>query len=64
MGRTFGKCVSHDGFPITLLFLTIFLAACVMPAQSDTFWQLRTGEEMWRTGRIMLRDELTHTVSG
>jgi hypothetical protein len=35
-----------------------------MPAQSDTWWHLRTGEEIWRSGRVLLYDQFTHTVAG
>ena len=35
-----------------------------MPAQTDTWWQLRAGEVMWQSHHIMLRDEFSHTVSG
>ncbi len=35
-----------------------------MPAQSDTWWHLRTGEEIWRSGRVLLYDQFTHTVPG
>ena len=35
-----------------------------MPAQSDTWWQLRAGQDMWQSGRLMLSDEYTHTVAG
>jgi hypothetical protein len=35
-----------------------------MPAQSDTWWQLRAGQDMWQSGRLMLADEYTHTVFG
>jgi hypothetical protein len=55
---------SRDRFAIALLFSGLLLAACMMPVQSDTWWQLRAGEEMWRTGRVMLHDEFTHTVPG
>ena len=55
---------SRERFAIVMLFSGILLAACLIPAQSDTWWQLRAGEEMWRTGRVMLHDEFTHTVSG
>lgn len=51
-------------FPLTLLVVAIVFSACLMPAQSDTWWHLRTGEEIWRSGRIMLQDDFTHTVSG
>ena len=56
--------LQRDRFPIALLLLAVMFAACLMPAQSDTWWQLRTGQEMWRSGSIMLHDEFTHTVTG
>jgi hypothetical protein len=56
--------LSRDRFPVALLFAGLFLAACLMPAQSDTWWQLRAGEWTWEAGRPMLRDEFTHTVAG
>jgi hypothetical protein len=55
---------SRERFAIALLFSGLLLSACLMPAQSDTWWQLRSGEEMWRSGRVMLHDEFTHTVAG
>jgi hypothetical protein len=56
--------MTRDRFATALLFVALACAACLIPAQSDTWWQLRTGEEMWRTGRIMLHDSFTHTVMG
>src|SRR5262245_56010489 len=35
-----------------------------MPAQTDTWWHLRTGEEIWRTTSVHLRDSFSHTVNG
>ena len=35
-----------------------------MPAQNDTWWQLRAGKEILETGTIPLRDSFSHTVSG
>lgn len=55
---------SRERFAMALLFVGLLAAACLIPAQSDTWWQLRTGEEMWRSGRVMLHDEFTFTVSG
>src|SRR5262245_57548053 len=48
----------------TLLFLAIATAACLMPAQSDTYWQLRAGAEMVANGRVLLQDTFTHSVRG
>jgi hypothetical protein len=55
---------SFDRFATFLLFLAIGTAASLMPAQSDTFWQLRAGQAMVATGRILLEDTFTHTVRG
>ena len=35
-----------------------------MPAQSDTFWQLRAGQEMAASGSVMLHDAFTYSVRG
>lgn len=48
----------------TLLFLAIALAALLMPAQNDTWWQLRAGREMWLTRQVLLHDTFSHTVNG
>ena len=54
----------RERFPFTILFVAIVGSACLMPAQSDTWWHLRTGEEIWRSGRVLLYDQFTHTVPG
>jgi hypothetical protein len=56
--------LTFERFATALLFVGLILAACMMPAQTDTWWQLRAGESMWHSGRVMLRDEFSHTVSG
>ena len=53
---------TFDRLLTTLLFLAIALAAFLMPAQSDTWWQLRAGQEMWLTRHVLLRDTFSHTV--
>jgi hypothetical protein len=47
-----------------LLFLAIGLGACFAPAQNDTWWQLRTGQDIWNTRSIDLSDHFSHTASG
>ena len=47
-----------------LLFLGIFVLACLMPAQNDTWWHLRAGYEMLADGRVLLHDRFSHTVFG
>jgi hypothetical protein len=56
--------LTFERFSTASFFLALMLAACLMPAQTDTWWQLRTGEEMWRSHHVMLRDEFSHTVAG
>lgn len=53
-----------DRFGIGLLLVAVAFAACFSPAQVDTWWQLRAGQAMWQSHRLMLRDEFTYTVFG
>jgi len=55
---------TFDRLMATLLFFAIAGAALLMPAQNDTWWQLRAGREMWLTGHVLLRDTFSHTVYG
>ena len=56
--------LTFERLSTALLLLVVALIACLMPAQTDTWWQLRAGEVMWSSHRVMLRDEFTHTVAG
>ena len=56
--------LDKDRFGVGLLLVAIAFAACFSPAQVDTWWQLRAGEAMWQSHRLMLRDEFTYTVFG
>jgi hypothetical protein len=47
-----------------LLFGALALCACLMPAQSDTFWHLRAGQEIWRTHHVRLVDHYSYTAAG
>ena len=47
-----------------LLFLAIGSAASLMPAQSDTWWQLRAGHDMWTARQVLLTDTYSHTAAG
>ena len=55
---------TFDRLQTTLLFLAIATAACLMPAQHDTWWLLRAGHDMWAAGHVLLTDTFSHTVSG
>jgi hypothetical protein len=56
--------LTFDRFAPALFFVAIGLAACLMPAQNDTWWHLRAGMEIVETGTIPLRDSFSHTVNG
>jgi hypothetical protein len=56
--------LTFDRLSAALLFVALGTAACFMPAQSDTWWHLRTGQEIWKTGSVQLRDTFSHTVNG
>ena len=56
--------ISFNRLLVGLLFGSIFLTACLMPAQSDTYWHLRAGADLWRTHRIPLVDHYSYTAAG
>jgi hypothetical protein len=56
--------MTFNRFATTLLFIAIAMAACLMPAQNDTFWQLRAGHYVWATGHLLYRDLFSHTAFG
>lgn len=49
---------------VGLLFGAIALFACMMPAQGDTYWHLRAGQDIWRTLHVSLEDHYSYTVAG
>jgi hypothetical protein len=56
--------VTFDRLRTLLLFLAIGVAAALMPAQADTWWHLRAGQEMWRTHALLTVDTFSHTAAG
>jgi hypothetical protein len=56
--------LTFDRFATALFFVAMAATACLMPAQSDTWWQLRTGQEMIATAVLPFRDTFSHTVYG
>ena len=49
---------------VGLVFVAIAALACLSPAQGDTFWALRAGEDLWRSGQVPLVDTYSHTAAG
>lgn len=47
-----------------LIFIVLGLLAMVTPAQNDTFWHLRSGQQMWETGTFLVTEPFSHTAHG
>ena len=47
-----------------LVFLAIALACGLTPMQTDTWWQLRAGRDIWHSHRVVLTDVYSHTAYG
>ena len=57
-GLTFGQ------LRVVLLLVGVAAAACLMPAQADTYWHLRAGQDLFGTGTVPLLDTYSHTARG
>jgi hypothetical protein len=60
----YGPPLTFERLCTLILFLGIAVAAGFTPAQNDTWWQLRTGQEIWRARAIDLHDRFSYTVFG
>jgi hypothetical protein len=56
--------MSSDRLSVALLFVFIATLACLAPAQSDTWWHLRGGQDIWRTASVNLFDTYSYTATG
>jgi hypothetical protein len=59
-----GPAVSFERMALRLLFVAFAVRAALVPAQDDTFWSLRAGADIWRTGRAPLVDAYSFTAAG
>jgi hypothetical protein len=55
---TFGRMA------LGILLVGLGILALLMPAHSDTFWHLRAGADIWRTGQVPRVDRYSYTVAG
>ncbi len=53
-----------DRFLTSLAFILIFALAACMDFQSDTWWLLRTGQDIWSSGHIPTLDPYSSTIQG
>src|SRR6187455_3032526 len=56
--------LTFDHFLMIVVLLTVFVIAATMGTQSDTWWLLRTGELILRTGHIPTTAIYSSTVRG
>ena len=51
---------------VAVLFVAIFamVASRSQPADTDTWWHLKSGQLMWDTGQILRADPFSHTADG
>jgi len=55
---------SLDATIAAAFLIVVFASACLMPLQSDFWWHLRAGQEMWFRHIIALADEFSFTATG
>ena len=56
--------LTFERFVVAVFFILVATIACLMPIQSDTWWQLRGGQEFWQTGSVPLEETYSHTAAG
>jgi hypothetical protein len=56
--------LSFEELAVGTVFLAIAALACLAPAQADTFWALRAGQDILAAGRVPLIDAYSHTAAG
>ena len=49
---------------VCLFFVLVWTLAALMRPQSDTWWQLRAGQDFWRDAAVPLVESYSHTVTG
>ena len=63
IARILARFDENDLLPGLLLIVLAALAA-LTPAQNDTFWHLRSGQQMWETGAPLVTEPFSHTSFG
>ncbi len=59
-----GRGLTFRQLTVGLLFGAMAVFACLMPAQGDTYWHLRAGQEIWRTLHVPLDEHYSYTAAG
>ena len=58
------RAFTFDRLLLTLFSLAIAVACGLTRIQTDTWWQLRAGKDMWASHRVLLTDIYSHTSFG
>jgi hypothetical protein len=56
--------LSEDDVAPGLIFIALGALACMTPAQNDTWWHLRSGQQMWQSSSFLLTEPFSHTAYG
>lgn len=56
--------LAEDDLPVALLLIGFAAFACIVPAQADTFYHLRSGLEMWQSRSLLTREVFAWTEYG
>ena len=59
-----GPGLTFSAMRVVLLLVAVAATACLMPAQADTYWHLRAGQDLLRTGHVPLVEMYSHTARG
>src|SRR5688572_28715161 len=54
---------SEEDLPFALVFIALAALACLTPPQSDTWFHLRAGQEIWESGALVTEERFSHTAS-
>jgi hypothetical protein len=55
---------SDDDLPVALMFVAMAALALVTPPQSDTWFHLRAGQEIWNSGSLITHERFSYTTAG
>jgi hypothetical protein len=56
--------LSFDVFATRVLYVVAFALGAISMAQTDLWWLLRAGQDIWHTGHVPLADHYSHTAVG
>jgi len=56
--------MSFRAMALGAMLVIIGFRALVSPSQNDTYWQLRAGADIWRTGHVPAVDSYSYTAAG